>query len=155
MGEVKKFYFKNIDFNDSFFDTFKKERKEFTKWFFSKAVANEEAYVCFDNYKVHAFSYPRIESSADTNITPKLRKKKRVLVKAFKTLDESHHGKALLDSIFLLASQNNIKEVCIMAFEMDTPTINLLKTNGFNVHGVLKNEDNQELVFVKKGNFKV
>lgn len=153
MKGIHKFYFKNVDFHDPFFDSFKKEHEGFTKWFFSKAIANEEAFVLFDDFKVRAFSYPTVETSPDENIVPKLRKKKRVTVKAFKTLDESTYGKTLLDSIFSYAGEQSAKEICVTAFDSHKPTINLLKTNGFDFHGILKTDASQELVFVKKGKF--
>jgi len=150
---VKKEYFGNIDLNDPFFDSFKRDYIGFEKWFNKKA--EEIAYVCKIDGKIKAFLYLKIENESEnySDIYPPFLPKKRLKIGSFKVSSTGLKlGERFLKIIFDNALQYNVKEIYVTIFKKTQDherLINLLSDWGFNVWGKKKSQSGEELVLIR------
>lgn len=143
--------FSEIDVNDSFFDSFRQEYKEFNQWFYKKQ--NEKAYVVWDTKQnVRAFLYLKVELwTEDYNmIHPTFNSAKRLKIGSFKV---DMHGERIFERflyiVFQKALMEHVKEIYITLFLKYQSRV-LLKEQltkwGFEFWGL---KDSQEEVLVK------
>ena len=156
MLAVKLKHFKEVDLQDSFFDTLREdyEGSKFDAWF--KKKGDESAYV-FENENngLKGFLYLKIELPGEPDylkITPKLSAKKRLKIGTFK-IDSSGFrlGERFLKIIFDNAMKDNVDEIYVTLFENKRDVVkslkHLLEEWGFVKHGY--KIENHELVLVK------
>ena len=138
MSNIQEKYIREIDTSDLFFDSLRQDYKDCNSWVEKKANAGEKAYILFDDNKIVAFLYLKIENPVDnTDISPVL----DVNVPWLKigTLKINAHGTKLgerfIKKIFDFAVSNNIYNIYVTAFEKQAPLIKLLERYGFTKHG--------------------
>ena len=149
---VGKIYFGDIDFEDKFFDSFKKDYLDFEKWFNKKA--DEIAYVCSSNKKISAFLYIKREDENEPypDIEPQFSKKKRLKIGTFKVQENGYKiGERLLKIMFDNALHFLVDEIYVTLFPRDEiiRLVNMLKDFGFYYYGIKKSSSGKEDVYVR------
>ncbi|MDX3888084.1 hypothetical protein AB6W71_11040 [Pasteurella multocida] len=82
MDNLKVVLFSDVNLDDPFFDSLKKDYKEFSDWFQRKS--NEWAYVLYnDNNLIEGFLYYKFESDVE-DVNPPIRGKAVMKVGTFK-----------------------------------------------------------------------
>lgn len=150
MPNIEWRYFKDIDLNDIFFDSLKGDYKEFDNWYERKSSEEERAFTLYEEGKLLAFLYLKIEFKTDGGIVPSLKMKKRLKIGTFKI--DAHGtklGERFIKKIFDIAVFKNIDEIYVTIFQKHTGLINILETFGFCKHGTKTTSNGTELVFVK------
>jgi len=150
MANIESKYFKNININDDFFTSLKTDYKKFIDWFDKKSCENKYAFTLYEDNKLMAFLYLKLEADTDENISPQLEVKKRLKVGTFKI--DAHGtklGERFIKKIFDIAVSKKIDEIYITIFDKHKGLINLLETFGFYKHGTKKTSNGTELVFIK------
>ncbi|MDR3092811.1 MAG: hypothetical protein LBU33_02720, partial [Endomicrobium sp.] len=155
MLAVKKELFGNIDLSVPFFDTSKKDYKEFAYWFNKKS--EEEVYICKDDKNnILGFLYLKIEGENESydNITPQFNRKQRLKVGTFKVLSIGFRlGERFIKIIFDNATQYGVGEIYLTMFENREELQilpDLLLHWGFFKFGKKRTQNGEETVFVKK-----
>lgn len=152
---VKKELFGNLNLEDTFFDSFRRDYHEFNTWFNRKS--EETAYVCFSETKsIVAFLYLKVEDSNEyyPDITPSFSQLKRLKIGTFKVILNGYKlGERFLKIIFDNALQFKVSEIYVTLFnktmEQERLT-NLLLDWGFSMHGSKKTKNGEEDVLVRK-----
>lgn len=145
---LKYDYFKNINLMDPFFDSLKRDYKEFQDWF--KRKAEEKAYYYETHEGIQAFLYLKVEDEELKDVTPSLPKKKRIKVGTLKI--EAHGtrlGERFLKKAIDFAIANNVLELYVTVFSKHEPLVNLLKRYGFQIIGTKETPNGIENVMVK------
>lgn len=152
---VQKTYFRNVDINDQFFDSFRTAYPDFDKWFANKC--DEEAYICnTDGGKVLGFLYLKIEDANESysDMVPPFKPMRRLKVGTFKVESTGFRlGERFVKIIFDNAIQQNVDEIYVTLYtdrEELCALAELLKRWGFINYGVKINEEKEEQVLVKK-----
>lgn len=150
---VKRELFGNIDINDPFFDSLRHDYIGFEKWFAKKA--DESAYVCYEQDKVCAFLYLKIEGSSEnySNILPAFVPKKRLKIGTLKvTLNGYRIGERFIKIVTDNALRLKVDEIYVTIFENTVEQkrlVRLLEEYGFYKHGMKESESGVESVYVK------
>ena len=144
--------FKDINLNDDFFDTLKKDYIEFTEWFNKKTLNDESAFVHLNDDKVGAFIYIKDENEELELRDRTLPIKKRLKIGTLK-LSEDTRGIRLGEGAIGLAlwkwQEKQFDEVYITTFPNKNSIILLVEKFGFKKIGENKRG---ELVFIKNRN---
>lgn len=151
MANIESKYFKSINLNDDFFNSLKTDYKEFIDWFDKKSCDDKYAFTLYEDNKLIAFLYLKIEDEIDEDIFPQLEAKKRLKVGTFKI--DAHGtklGERFIKKIFDIALFKKVDEIYVTIFEKHKGLINLLETFGFYKHGTKITSNGTELVLIKK-----
>lgn len=149
---IRQEYFGNLNIDDAFFNSLKEDYPEFFKWFNSKA--DEKAYVSYNNDKLQAFLYLKVEDKSENygDIAPVFEKKKRLKIGTFKVVSNGERlSERFIKIVFDNALRYKVDEIYVTIFDKrieQKMLINLFEEWGFVYHG-LKGE---ELVYVRKFN---
>ncbi|UOQ43399.1 N-acetyltransferase [Halobacillus salinarum] len=141
---LKYDYFKNINLEDSFFDSLKGDYEGFEDWFQRKE--NKKAYFYEDEKGIQAFLYLKEENEELSDVEPVMPQKKRIKIGTLKI--NSHGtklGERLVKKALDYASKKNIFELYVTVFPKHAPLIKLLEKYGFEQAG----NKNGELVLIK------
>lgn len=150
---VKKELFGNVNLNDEFFDSLKRDYIGFEKWFSRKA--DETAYICKSGDNILAFLYLKVEGKDEnySDITPPFNKKKRLKVGTFKvTLNGYKLGERFVKIIIDNAIRFSVDEIYVTIFNKTLDQerlINLLEDFGFIKHGYKTSTSGEELVYIR------
>jgi len=151
---VKRTYFGDVNLDDHFFDSFKKDYPDFELWFNKKA--NKEAYICLsDNKKVLAFLYVKKEDKEENygDIAPIFPPKIRLKIGTFKVISNGYRlGERFLKIVFDNALKNKVDEIYVTIFnnrEEHIRLIELLLDWGFEYYGEKRNTFGIEKVYIK------
>lgn len=150
---IDKVSFSELDINDDFFDSLRKDYTEFNVWFNKKQRNNEYAYVYKNiNNKIQGFLYLKVENEGEKyNFEPLFSTKTRLKVGTFKVTETGYKmGERFLKIIFDNALLNKVDEIYVTLFENNEEKSKLrkfLEIYGFNYWGQKKN---QEKIYVKK-----
>lgn len=150
MANIQSQYFRDIDLDNEFFSSLKKDYSEFNSWFVKKATEGQHAFTLHEDTQLMAFLYLKIEDEVDEAIIPKFIEKKRLKVGTFKI--DAHGtklGERFVKKILDVAVVKKIDEIYVTIFDKHQPLINLLKTFGFNEHGTKTTSNGKELVLLK------
>jgi hypothetical protein len=151
---VKKVGFGEVDVNDSFFDSFRSDYKEFDKWFNSKA--EDPCYVCYSDNQLTAFLFIKIEKAGEdySNITPDFKAKKRLKIGTLKVTSNGYKiGERFLKTIFDNALLFKVEEIYVTIFAKrpeQEQLIEMLEEWGFHKHGIKTTQNGEELVYVRE-----
>lgn len=146
-------YFREIDINDNFFDSFRElyNGKEFNKWFKNKS--DEQAYTVYEDNNLKCFLYFKVEEKTEqyNDITPTFSPKIRMKIGTFKVAKKGvKFGERFLKLVFDNAKIKNVEELYITLFDNKYDEItalkNLLLKWGFAIHG---EKNNGEIVLTK------
>lgn len=151
--------FKDIDVNESFFDSLRASYRSFNVWFKKKSDADESAFVYRnpENGLILDFLYLKEEIEALSEMEPQLPAKKRLKIGTFKvTSRNTRSGEYFLKRALDEAIVRNVDEVYVTIF----PKNNLMKLiERFEVFGFIcvakkKHSDgNVENVYVRNMRF--
>lgn len=151
---VNQYDFGQINIEDPFFDSFKKDYKEFKGWFKSKS--ENKCYVSFDKGNVAAFLYVKIEKKGEESyqdISPVFREKKRLKIGTLKVEKNGLKiGERFLKIVFDHAFENKVDEIYVTIFDKrpeQGDLIELLKNWGFKLHGKKQTSNGVENVYVR------
>lgn len=151
---MKKIYFGDVNLESNFFDSFRRDYKEFDSWFRKKS--NDEAYICKDDKdNIQGFLYLKIEGENENynNIQPVFMPKKRLKVGTFKVVNTGFRlGERFIKIIFDNAIEQNVDEIYVTLFDKKpeiTVLSDLLQKWGFIKYGKKITENGEELVLVK------
>jgi hypothetical protein len=147
--EVKEF--SQINLNDPFFESLKKDYAEFESWYNKKSLHGEKAYVLYGDMGLTAFLYLKIEDEAIVDIMPVLPAKRRLKIGTFKI--DAHGtklGERFIKKIIDNATENEIDEIYVTAFVKHSGLITLLNTFGFDSFGTKNTTNGEEQVYIKR-----
>lgn len=154
---VKKTTFGAINFNDSFFDTFKDSYQGFENWFAKKC--DEEAYICKnEKNRILGFLYLKVEGLGEnySEISPPFMPKKRLKVGTFKVESTGFRlGERFIKIIFDNAIMQRVDEIYVTLFTDRQELMalyELLKRWGFYEYGTKISNGKSEIVLVKRLN---
>ncbi len=155
---IKKEYLYNIDLEDDFFASFRKDYFEFDKWFKKKQQEGVQAYVTTTNEnKITSFLLLKDENETEdySFFKKPFKPGKRIKISTFKVSDTGKKiGKTFIQIILNEAIKKNVDEIYVTIFEKHKSLINLLEQNGFKLftykntkkgNGVVE----KELIYVK------
>lgn len=151
MANIEAKYFKDIDLNDRFFDSLKVDYEEFIDWFKRKSGEDKRAFTLYEEGKLLAFLYLKIEDEIDDVIVPTLEAKRRLKIGTFKI--DAHGtklGERFIKKILDVAVFKKIDEIYVTIFDKHQGLISLLQTFGFYKYGTKGTDNGTELVFIKK-----
>ena len=151
---VKRSLFGNLDINDPFFDSFKRDYVGFSKWFNRKA--DDIAYVCVaDDGLIQAFLYLKDEDTDEVfaDITPPFQPKRRLKIGTFKVIMNGHKlGERFLKILFDNAVRRKAEEIYLTIFNRDEEQerlVAMLQDWGFAKHGTKTSSSGEEMVMVR------
>lgn len=150
---VKKVEFAEVDLNDSFFDTFREDYKEFDNWFKSKF--DKVCYVCYSDSNLTAFLYIKVEDETEnySEIEPPLTKKKRLKIGTLKVINNGYKiGERFLKIVFDNAIQYKVDEIYVTVFDKrpeQCQLIEMIKDWGFIEHGIKTTSNGDEIVLTR------
>lgn len=145
--------FGNVDADDEFFDSLKKDYVGFEEWFNNKS--EEKVYVSSIDGKTSAFLYLKKEGMDEdySDISPKFAKKNRLKIGTLKVqLTGYKIGERFIKIIFDNALNMSVDEIYVTLFKKRLDSIylvNLLKDFGFKYHGVKTSPSGEESVYVR------
>lgn len=140
--------FKDIDLNDTFFDSLKQDYQGFESWF--KRKAEEYAYVQTIDDKIEGFLYLKIEEGSVEDVDPNICCERAVKVGTMKINPHGTRlGERFIKKSLDFAIKNNISYIYVTVFEKHKSLINLYEKYGFYRHGIKTTGDGSELVYVK------
>ncbi len=153
---IKKVQFKDIDVNQSFFDSYRDEYVGFNDWFQRKS--DEYVYVTAgENDELTSFLYLKYEGENDNcgNIVPRFRNARRLKIGSFKVmLNGVKTGEAFFKIIFEEALKQKVDEIYVTVFDTYSNRrrlISRMERWGFSYYGT---KNGNELVYVRDFNKK-
>lgn len=139
--------FKDVNIDDSFFDSLKLDYKGFLSWFFKKE--NESAYI-LDDDGIQGFLYFKVEHGKVEDVIPPI-EANRIL--KIGTLKINPHGTRLGERFIKKALDYAIEEkveiVYVTIFEKHKALVELLEKYGFKRHGIKITDGKDEIVMTK------
>lgn len=156
MADVfERITFKELDLNDSFFDSLKKDYVEFDKWFEKKQEQGAKAEVLKIDDKISAFIYLKDNESEEIELTDRiLPSVPRIKIGTLK-IDDNVNGKRLGEGAIGISLWRWFKsasnEIYVTVFSKHKSLINLLETFGF-VNMGLKKGTNENVMMKSKNN---
>jgi hypothetical protein len=151
MSYIEHKTFSKIDLQDPFFDTLKEDYIEFSNWYQRKAQKSERAFVLYENNRLLAFLYLKIERDRIEDVNPPLEAKRRLKVGTFKV--EAHGtklGERFIKRIFDTAISMNIDEIYLTIFSKHDSLIGIFKIFGFFEYGRKTTANGTEIVLIKQ-----
>ena len=150
--------FRDLNINDTFFDSLKADYVEFSQWFQKKADFGEKALVFEDENGSGAFVYLNREEAERIEIKDgqDLPAINRIKIGTFK-LSERFRGQRLGEGAIGVAlwywqKLNKFEEIYITAFDKHVDLINLISRFGFIKVGVKDTNGKDEGVYVRNRN---
>ena len=145
--EQKKF--KEVDLNDPFFDSLKRDYTEFSKWF--KKKAEEPAYVFYtENNNIDGFLYLKEENEALEDLDTPLPAKPRIKIGTFKINPHGTRlGERFIKKSLDYAINKEVEEIYLTIFENHEQLLNLFQKYGFEIATTKTTHNGKELVLIK------
>lgn len=143
-----------LNFEDTFFDSFKNDYIEFHKWLQEKS--QEEVYVTHDDGKIVGLMFTKLENESESyqNIEPVFLPKRRLKIRTFKVEATGLRlGERMLKIAFDNALRYSVDEIYVTLFDHTDKLITLrdfLSKWGYNVHGIKTTRNGNEIVMVKQ-----
>jgi hypothetical protein len=151
---VKREMFGNVNVDDPFFDSFKRDYQDFPEWFNRKA--DETVYVSkTDSGAIVGFLYLKVEDEFESysDIKPRFSTGRRLKIGTFKVaLNGFKLGERFLKIIFDNAITQKADEIYVTIFNRDAEQerlIALLSDWGFRRHGRKISKSGEETVLVR------
>jgi predicted nucleic acid-binding protein len=151
---VRKDLFGNVNLDDPFFDSFRRDYVDFNRWFNRKA--DEVAYISkTESGELIAFLYLKLEEPLEpySDIEPRFWPCRRLKIGTFKVAMNGYKlGERFLKIIFDNGIIQNVEEIYVTIFNRDAEQerlIGLLTDWGFRHHGIKRSSSGEELVLVR------
>lgn len=142
--------FRQINLQDSFFDTLRADYAEFPAWFSRKAEQNEFAYVLVDGRAIDGFMYLKEEMGPITDISPNLPSGKHLKVGTFKFNSHgTRRGERFIKKIFDHALAQDVDSIYVTVFDKHHYLKDLFSKYGFTVHGTKSTLNGTESVMAR------
>lgn len=150
--QIRLTKFRDLDINDSFFDSLKEAYVEFPQWFARKR--DEDVYVVDTNgATLSGFLYLKIEHDAVRDVTPSLPRRRWLKVGTLKVVGMGTKlGERVLKKILDTAISENAYGIYVTVFEEHSKLIALFKRYGFVEHGTKTSQNGTEIVLVRRLN---
>lgn len=148
--ELEYLKFKNINLDDSFFDSLKSDYVEFSDWFERKS--ENSAYI-FRNSGglIDGFLFHKLEDEEVSDVTPALPAKRRVKIGTFKiNAHGTRLGERFVKKSLDYALLEGVEEVYVTVFPKHGFLVKSFKRYGFNEVAKKTTHNGEELVLVKK-----
>lgn len=154
-------YLYNIDIEDVFFDSLKKDYKEFENWYKKKSCEGKMAYITrYSNNNVSSFLMLKVENEDEdySRFKEPFNKSVRLKISTFKVANTGNKiGESYIKIIINEALKNKVNEIYVTVFEKQNALISLFSEYGFNQKTTQITEKSdgsfeKELVLVKKMN---
>lgn len=147
--------FKEINLEDTFFNSLKNDYTEFTDWFNRKATSGESAYVFEVKTNIEGFLYLKEENGPITDVIPEIKKDKVLKVGTMKiNAHGTKLGERFIKKILDNAISKNIDTIYVTVFKKHESLINLYKKYGFIEYGVKSSSNGEECVLLKDLTYK-
>ena len=127
----------DIDINDIFFDSLKKDYDGFENWFKKKQNDGYKAYVTTNDNKITSFLMLKIEDGNELydDFSKPMIKCKRLKICTLKVSDNGKKiGDEFLKIILRKAQENNVDEIYVTLFRKYQSLIKFLKENNFEFY---------------------
>ncbi|OAV45688.1 GNAT family N-acetyltransferase [Lewinella sp. 4G2] len=145
--------FEDLNINDIFFDSLKKDYVEFEDWFMAKSKKGRKALVVEIDNKIIGFLYLKHENEQLPDINPPLPIKKRMKVGTFKVNPHGTRlGERFMKKIFDYATQYNYPEIYVTIFPKHKALVSLFIRYGFKLIGTKTTHNGIENVYLKDFN---
>lgn len=150
---IKKTYFGDLNIDDTFFESFKEDYKEFADWFNRKS--DKVGYVCTSENGILAFLYLKKEEPDEPyhDIQPQFAPALRLKIGTFKvSLNGYKLGERFMKIIFDNAFRQKVVEIYVTVFGRTSEQellIKLLEDWGFYFYGSKTTENGVEKVYVR------
>lgn len=154
-------YLYNIELDDVFFDSLKKDYKGFEDWYKKKSREGKMAYITRDEQNnIGSFLMIKTEDKNEdySKFKEPFKKDIRLKVSTFKVTNTGNKiGESYIKIIINEAIKNNVNEIYVTVFKKQEALINLFSEYGFIQKTTKMTEKSdssfeEELVFVKKMN---
>ncbi len=149
---LQKKFFRDIDLEDSFFDSLKADYKEFPNWFAKKQ--NNEAFVFYStNGGLDGFLYLKKEKEQIGSNEVQEIDVERLKIGTFKINPHGTRlGERFLKRAFDVAIANNLTQVYVTVFAKHVGLVDLFVKYGFDLVGQKKSENGVEGIYLKDFN---
>lgn len=130
--------FAEVDLQDEFFDSLKRDYVEFSEWFNRKAEQGEKALAFIENSKIYAFIYLKEEEEAIKLQDKTLPIKKRIKIGTLKLSEQIRNirlGEGAIGVALWRWKESCTEEIYLTAFETHKKLIILLEKFGFRLAG--------------------
>jgi hypothetical protein len=149
--------FADINLNDSFFDTLKRDYQEFSDWFQRKSDHN--ALVLYNDYsKIEGFLYCKYEQGPGNDTSPLLPNTNHFKVGTFKfNPQQTRRGDRYLKKIFdyAFASNPQVDDIYVTVFADKHPyLVSLFEKYGFTKYGTKTTPNGTEQILLRDLSFK-
>ena len=127
-------YLKDIDINDSFFDSLKEDYLGFSEWFLKKQKERVKAYVQERDGKVLSFLLLKIEDEQEkyNDFLKPFKPARRLKISTLKEIDPDRKmGDIFLKIALETAIKENISEIYTLVFDKHKHLIEILEKHGF------------------------
>lgn len=134
-GKFEWHKFSEVDLDDCFFDSLKKDYKEFPDWFKKKSAAGENALVFHDELGVGAFVYLKQENEAiklsDSTLLPAIPRIKIGTLRLAERYRGMRLGEGALGVSLWKWREDRAEEIYVTVFEKHSELISLFERFGF------------------------
>ena len=148
---LREDFLRNLDVDEPFFDSLKKDYGDFDfrKWFKEKSIEDRKCWVYHEDNKIKALLMLKEENEPIDTLVP-IPARRRLKIATLKVdLSGFKMGELFLKMAFQYCIRNQIFETYLTHFRKDDDAlINLIENYGFETAGFLKK--NNEEVFIKK-----
>lgn len=145
--------FKDINLNDSFFDSLKNDYSEFTDWFMRKSKENDSAFIQMVDGELEGFLYLKKEKGPITDLEPPLDCSIALKIGTFKIVPHGTRlGERFIKKSLDYAINNSIDIIYVTIFSHHDYLLQMFKNFGFKVYGTKTTINGEENVLVKNLN---
>lgn len=143
--------FNELNLEDAFFNSLKKDYPGFEEWFKKKAQQEEYVFVLKEPGRIRGFLYLKEENEEDLNIVPPFEKQRRLKIGTFKIVAHGTIlGQRFLSIIFQKMINERFDEAYVTLFPKQDVLIELFEKFGFTFYG---RKNTGELVYIKTKSF--
>ena len=151
-------YLKDIDINDSFFDSLKEDYLGFSEWFLKKQKEKVKAYVQERDGKILSFLLLKIEDEKENynDFLKPFKPARRLKISTLKDIDPDRKmGNVFVKIVEKTAMNEGVLEIYTLVFDKHQDLIKMLEKHGFKKYTkkktrTINGEEELENVLIKK-----
>lgn len=142
--------FNEINLNDEFFDSLKKDYIEFEDWFNRKRISKDHAFIQLVDDSLEGFLYLKKENGPITDVEPQLPCDEALKIGTFKiTPHGTRLGERFIKKSIDYAIKENLNYIYVTIFSHHDYLLNMFLKFGFEIHGSKTTSNGTENVLVK------